>query len=136
MKADRSAESVRSEINVTPLVDVCLVMLVIFMVVTPMFGPHKDVKLPQAPNPEEQPKDGRRILVALKADGTVWLGGRPLPAEALADALRELHARAPGKEVVLMADGALTFGDVKKVLVLVRASGWANANLAAVKKPK
>lgn len=134
MRKEIQAEAVRSEINVTPLVDVCLVMLVIFMVVTPMLGPHKDVKLPTAPDPGEVPKKERRVLPALKADGTTWLEEKALPIEAIGLALEELHARAPEKEIVVMADEALSFGQVRPALALVRDSGFGKANLPAVKE--
>ncbi|MFP5288473.1 MAG: biopolymer transporter ExbD, partial [Thermoanaerobaculia bacterium] len=63
--------AVRSEINVTPLVDVCLVLLIIFMVVTPLITKQADVQLPKTPGPREIPEPPRLVKVAILESGAI-----------------------------------------------------------------
>ena len=74
-------KEVRSDINVTPLVDVCLVLLIIFMVVTPMLQKGVDVSLPETGNPEKMPEGQKQLTVSIKQNGEVWVG-QELAAEA------------------------------------------------------
>src|SRR5436305_13010123 len=69
-----SPDEVKSEINVTPLVDVCLVLLIIFMVVTPMLQSGVDVALPQGPDAEGEPGKEADLIVAIKDGATVFIG--------------------------------------------------------------
>src|SRR5215469_15566858 len=98
---------IKSDINVTPLVDVVLVLLIIFMVVTPMLQRGKDVKLPVATKQKhEEGKDVDPMIVSVTADKRVWL------KEALGGKL----AAEPWKPILVKGDQSLTFGDVRKVL--------------------
>ena len=65
--------NVRSDINVTPLVDVVLVLLIIFMVVTPMLQKGQAVKLPSTPNPSKVPEDNKQILVVMNDRKDYWI---------------------------------------------------------------
>lgn len=127
---------VKSEINVTPLVDVCLVLLIIFMVVTPMLQKGVDVQLPTAQDPAKKPEGQNQVLLAMKADKTMWYENHWLPEKDLAARLAELHARAPGKEIVVKADARLTWGDVKRLLKLVKEAGFSNMALVAEKEKR
>jgi biopolymer transport protein ExbD len=127
----RPRERPRGDINVTPLVDVCLVLLIIFMVVTPMLDPHADVALPKTAAPEKLPREPERLTVAVKEDGTTWLENRWLPSAELSARLAEIHARSAGKEIVVVADRELSFRDVRRVLGIVRAAGFPGVGLAA-----
>ncbi|GBC79718.1 MAG: ExbD/TolR family protein [Acidobacteriota bacterium] len=127
---------VKSEINVTPLVDVCLVLLIIFMVVTPMLQKGVDVQLPTAQDPAKKPESQNQVLLAMKADKTMWYENHWLPEKDLAARLAELHARAPGKEIVVKADARLTWGDVKRLLKLVKEAGFSNMALVAEKEKR
>lgn len=127
---------VKSEINVTPLVDVCLVLLIIFMVVTPMLQKGVDVQLPTADNPAKKPEGQNQVLLAMKADKTMWYENHWLPEKDLSARLVELHVRAPGKEIVVKADARLSYGDVKRLLKLVKDAGFTNMSLIAERKAK
>ena len=81
----------KSDINVTPLVDVMLVLLVIFMVVTPLLKQQLPVELPLAAHSHEAQETSQVTLVAA-ADGTLFLNEQPIAAEALDDALHDLYA--------------------------------------------
>ena len=119
---------VRSEINVTPLVDVAMVVLITFMVVTPLVNQGPDVSLPATHHPEHlADQDVRRTEVTLRADGTVFIDDLPIPRAALGGAL---HGRArEDSTVVVRADHRLPYREVREVLELLAAIGAKNAAL-------
>jgi biopolymer transport protein TolR len=126
--------SVRSEINVTPLVDVCLVLLIIFMVVTPMLQQGVDVALPQTVLPERMPEGGKQLDVAIKQDGTVYVGAQYVPKDNLLPTLRDLYNQSPDKDVVIKADERLKYKDVREVMQLVNRAGFTGAGIETQKK--
>jgi biopolymer transport protein ExbD len=126
--ADRT--NVRPAINVTPLVDVVLVLLIIFMVIGPSLH-NESIHLPRTDRPEARPDDGRKIEVILGAGGAVWIDGQPTTADRLAD---EILAAARGREewpVVLKGDATLTFGDVQRAMMAIEAAGFPGVSLLA-----
>jgi biopolymer transport protein TolR len=109
--------TIKSDINVTPLVDVVLVLLIIFMVVTPMLQRGKDVKLPVATKQQrEEGKDADPMIVSITSDKRVWLEKDPVDDEALKAALGRKLASEPWKPILVKGDQSLSFGDVRKVL--------------------
>jgi biopolymer transport protein TolR len=122
---------VKSDINVTPLVDVCLVLLIIFMVVTPMLQKGVDVMLPKGESPAKKPDNPNQVLLAMKIDKTMWYDTKWYPESDMRNALKELYQRAPGKEVILKADSRLEYGDVKKMMKLIKDCGYQNIGLIA-----
>ena len=104
-----------SAINVTPLVDVVLVLLIIFMVVTPMLQRGKDVKLPIA-SKKEQGEQPDPMIVSITPDKRVWLEKDPVTDEQLKAALSNKLLAEPTKPILVKGDQSLTFGDVRKVL--------------------
>ena len=99
-----AGSSVKSDINVTPLVDVCLVLLIIFMVVTPMLQAGRAVQLPETDNPDKMPEGAKQLNVAIEADGSVFIGDKWVPNDQLLAAFQEIHERTPEKEVVIKGD--------------------------------
>ena len=75
-----SPDEVKGDINVTPLVDVCLVLLIIFMVVTPMLQQGVDVLLPNGPHAEKKPGTEDDLVISIKQDGTVFVADKWIPA--------------------------------------------------------
>jgi biopolymer transport protein ExbD len=132
--AGSGESSVRSDINVTPLVDVCLVLLIIFMVVTPMLQQGVDVQLPETADPAKMPEGTKQLDVALKQDGTVFLGEKWVPQEGLAAALRDVYAQSPDKDVVIKADGRLPYREVRQLMRAVQKAGFANVGLETRKR--
>jgi len=104
-----------SAINVTPLVDVVLVLLIIFMVVTPMLQRGKDVKLPVA-SKKEQGDQPDPMIVSITPDKRIWLEKDPVTDEQLKTALANKLLAEPTKPILVKGDQSLTFGDVRKVL--------------------
>jgi biopolymer transport protein TolR len=117
----RSADRrVLSEINVTPLVDVMLVLLVIFMVTAPMLQRGTDVQLPQAQHSEA--KEQERLTLTLARDGRIYLNGEEVPRDALRD---RLIAATRGRErtVQFRGDARVPYGLVIEVMDTLRSAG-------------
>ena len=117
-------EKLRCDINVTPLVDVCLVMLIIFMVVTPMIV--ERVQLPRTDRPDERkPKRSEQIrLVVGYPRGELWLEDGIVEGSLLVEKLKEIKERAPAKQLVLLADSRLDVADVKRAMRLSDKAGF------------
>src|SRR6476620_12043962 len=104
---------IKSDINVTPLVDVVLVLLIIFMVVTPMLQRGKDVKLPiAAKQKHEEDKGVDPMIISVTPDKRIWLEKDPVTDDELKQALGGKLAAEPWKPILVKGDQSLTFGDV------------------------
>ncbi len=132
MKSAKDAP--HSAINVTPLVDVCLVLLIIFMVVTPLLEPNAALQLPRAPSPDRLGDDRSRAVLSVHRDGPLWLGNRWLPESEMAAALAERHARNAAAPLLLYGDRELHFSDVRHAMRLAHAAGFPGVQLAARKE--
>ena len=120
------AGAVKSEINVTPLVDVVLVLLIIFMVVTPMLHRGPEVELPQTQNHSKRQDTGEQIVVTVRSDGT-YIEADRVEVDKLSGLLeKELKTPRP---INVRAERSLKFGEVRKVLEQVHASGAPQVNM-------
>src|SRR5512132_1887098 len=99
-----SHASLSADINVTPLIDVCLVLLIIFMVVTPMLQKGVPVNLPVTEDPEKTPDTDKQLQISVKADGSVYLGPNVVRKEQVQSSLEEIHARTPDREIAVKGD--------------------------------
>jgi biopolymer transport protein TolR len=126
-------KGVKSDINVTPLVDVVLVLLIIFMVVTPMLQRGKDVTLPKAKNVDEEQKTDPLIL-SVTQDGKVWVESNAVAENELEATLADELRRHPGKPIMLKGDERLTVGDIRKVMNHARFAGAKGVALAVQEK--
>ena len=121
---------VKAEINVTPLVDVVLVLLIIFMVVTPLIASGVAVDLPRTANHSRKPDDGKDIIVSVTHDGQIYVGTRRVPrVEDLATAVSAEQRRFPDKSLFLKGDLRARFGSVREVLQTLRASNMGEVTL-------
>src|SRR6266545_4755051 len=113
-----SPDEIKGDINVTPLVDVCLVLLIIFMVVTPMLQQGVDVLLPEGPHAEKKPGKEGDLIISVKQEGTVLVGQDwiPVPDRDLPKYLKAEHDKNPGRAVMLKADKRINFGKVRLVM--------------------
>lgn len=109
------------EINVTPLVDVVLVLLLVFMVTAPMMSQGIDITLPTANQFDNQPED--RLTVTLDAEGRAYLGRQPLALPLLEDQIRAIMAGRPTHVVYLRADQSVRYGKVIEVVDLLKRCG-------------
>ncbi|MEO6324482.1 MAG: biopolymer transporter ExbD [Thermoanaerobaculia bacterium] len=126
-------EDMRSDINVTPLVDVCLVLLIIFMVVTPMLQKGKPVMLPQTDRPEKKPESKNELLISVQADKTIFVDTKWFPDKDFAAKMKELGERNAAKDVIIKADSRLTYGDVKNVMKMIKEGGFEKVGLITEK---
>ncbi len=117
----RRTGSMLGEINVTPLVDVVLVLLLIFMVTAPMMSRGIDVSLPVANQPQIPQED--RITVSVRADGRVFVGDQVVNMALLEDKVRALTSGSPDAVVYLRADESLRYGTVIEVVDLIKRAG-------------
>jgi TolR protein len=123
-----------SEINVTPLVDVCLVLLIIFMVVTPMLQKGVPVNLPVTEEPEKTPDSEKQMLISVKADGSVYLGSTVVRKEQVQSELETIHQKTPDREIAVKGDKMVKYGAVLDVLKALREVGFNNVGLIAQPK--
>ena len=119
------AANVSSDINVTPMVDVMLVLLIIFMVVTPMLQHGVTVDMAKVNNPEAMPDADKEdaLLVAVMRDGSVFFGTDKIAAADLTQKVKDRLASRTDKRVFLKADARAKFGAVVEVVDNVRAAG-------------
>jgi biopolymer transport protein TolR len=117
------SKGVKNEINVTPLVDVVLVLLIIFMVVTPMLQRGKDVRLPKSQSIDEEKENTDPLILSMTTDKRIWVESDSYDEEGLKERLGREFLAAPTRRVLLKGDETLTFGDVRKVMEIARKSG-------------
>ena len=129
-----SHAALNANINVTPLVDVCLVLLIIFMVVTPMLQKGVPVNLPVTENPDKTPDTEKQLQISVKADGSVYLGPNVVRKDQVETALKEIHERTPDREVAVKGDKLVKYGDVLDVLRACRDVGFNDVGLIAQPK--
>ena len=122
---------VTPSMNVTPLVDVVLVLLIIFMVIAPMmvkqFWLHVPKKETAAQAAQEQPSDAPvPVVVTVRADRTVWINADQVPVEELATRLERIFAARTDRLVFFDAEDRVAYGDAVKVLDAARGGGATN----------
>ena len=114
-----------ADINVTPMVDIMLVLLIIFMVVTPLLQKGVSVDLAKTKNPREMREADREdaITVAVTRDGKIFLNADQLPKDRVGEKIKDLLASKVDKTVYVRSDRRAKYGEVVDVVDIVRASG-------------
>jgi biopolymer transport protein ExbD len=122
-----------ADINVTPMADIMIVLLIIFMVITPMLQKGVDVRLPVASNTAERKDEQKTITVAIKRDATTYLNGIVVPQPQMVPQVKERLEEAPegSKIVFLKADSELPYSEVMKVMDDLREAGVEEIALIA-----
>jgi biopolymer transport protein TolR len=116
--------SVKSDINVTPMIDVMLVLLIIFMIVTPLIAAGFKATLPKGKNLDPRPEGENEIVLGIDQAGRYFLNGRPLPSGTLEDQLRSLYAaRTEDKILYFKADNQLKYGKIQEAVETARRAG-------------
>lgn len=120
-----------AEINVTPFVDVMLVLLIIFMVTAPMLTQGVDVNLPTTKTVETLPEDSDHLVVSIKKDGSIFLDTYAVPTtDALEKHLAGL-VKKKNKLLYLKADKDVPYGIVVKVMARIKAAGIEKLGVVA-----
>jgi biopolymer transport protein TolR len=117
-----------SEINVTPFVDVMLVLLIIFMVAAPLMNVGVPVELPKTTADPIQGQD-EPLVVSVKAGGEVFLGDTEFSVEELVGKLKAVQAEKPDQRIFVRGDKAVDYGRVMEVLGALRSAGFTKAGL-------
>ena len=127
-----------SDINVTPMVDVMLVLLIIFMVTAPLIQQGVDVDLPQAKAPQLDVKEDR-VIMTLTKDRKIFIGKTELKRDGLRDKLMANVKLKRDKELYLHADRALPYGFVVDIMAVVKDAGVENLGMVTdpmVRRPR
>ena len=124
--------SMLAQINVTPFVDVMLVLLIIFMVTAPMLEKGVDVALPEVANAPNLTAAKEPLVVTVTRDGAVRIGQQRIAsAEQLAPVLKQILAGQPDRAVYLEADRTVPYGKVVQVMAAVRQAGVTKLGMVA-----
>jgi biopolymer transport protein ExbD/biopolymer transport protein TolR len=117
--------------NVIPMADIMLVLLIIFMVVTPMLSKGLSVELAKVNNPSDMPDADKddAVIVGISASGDVYLGSAKSDISQIADQVRDRIANKLDKTVFVKSDGRAKYGDVVKVVDEIRSAGVDNVGL-------
>ena len=120
---------VRAEINVTPLVDVVLVLLIIFMVITPMIVRGVSVELPTTSHHDKKNDDNKDLIVSINAAGDLYVNADKVSADALEAAVSEERRRHPDKGVFLKADHRIRYGVARAAMEAIHRAGIEDVQL-------
>ncbi|MEI2300284.1 TonB system transport protein ExbD [Ensifer sp. MJa1] len=120
-----------SEINVTPFIDVMLVLLIIFMVAAPLATVDMKVDLPQSAA-KPAPRDDKPVFVTLKADLVLAIGNDETTREGFADELKRLTEGNTETRVLLRADKAVDYGELMTVMNLIQNAGYSKIALVGL----
>ncbi|HZM05778.1 MAG TPA: biopolymer transporter ExbD [Candidatus Saccharimonadales bacterium] len=117
--------------NVIPMADIMLVLLIIFMVVTPMLSKGLTVELAKVNNPTDMPDADKddAVIVGISASGDVYLGSAKSDVSQIADQVRDRISNKLDKTVFVKSDGRAKYGDVVKVVDEIRSAGVDNVGL-------
>jgi biopolymer transport protein ExbD len=115
---------IKSEPNVIPMIDIMLVLLIIFMIVTPLIAAGFKATLPKGKNLDPRPEGENEVVLGIDQSGNYFLNGRPLPGGALEDQLRSIFAsRTEDKILYFKADNQLKYSKVQEAVETARRSG-------------
>jgi biopolymer transport protein TolR len=120
---------VKSDINVTPLVDVMLVLLIIMMIVAPMLQQGVQVRLPRASNTTSKPESAEQTVLAIAANRSLYLNARPVQESELATKINEILETKAEKIVIIRADTEVDYGTVMAAMDQLRTAGIEDIGL-------
>jgi biopolymer transport protein TolR len=120
-----------SEINVTPFVDVMLVLLIIFMVTAPMMTEGLDIALPKVEASETLPTENDHMILTVKEDGSLFLDEYETAVDDLVSVL-QMNVRNPGRQLFVRADKNVPYGVVMEVMGRIRGAGITDVGLVTI----
>lgn len=127
---NRQSRAPMAEINVTPLVDVMLVLLIIFMVTAPMMQEGVSVELPQAKGtPLDKVQQNDEIIISVGGNNEIFVNEKKTTENQLADVVLQSLKERPGREVFLRADKSVQYGMVVRIMGNLKTAGVANLGM-------
>jgi len=120
---------VKSDINVTPLCDVMLVLLIIMMIVAPLLQQGVSVKLPQASNTVDKPETQGQTVIAIASNKSLYLNAKPIQENELVTKLNELLENQKEKIILIKADAEVDYGTVMAMMDSLRMAGLEDIGL-------
>jgi len=117
--------NVKAEPNVIPMIDIMLVLLIIFMIVTPLIANGFKATMPVGKNLDKRPEGDNEVVLGIDADGSFFLNGNPIPAEVLGDQLRSIYATTHTEDKIMYfrADKDLTYSKIQDAVETARKAG-------------
>jgi len=137
MAVEVGGKGIKNEINVVPLIDVVLVLLVIFMVIIPLSQKGLDIKLPEKTPPKEQAeknKDIKNLVVSIRGDYSIDINSEPVAQAELEDKVREELAGRDDKTVFVKAAGSLIYGSIVDIIDICQGSGAETIAIITARK--
>ena len=127
--------AVKAQPNVIPMIDIMLVLLIIFMIVTPLISAGFKATMPKGINLDPRPEGDNEIILGIDVGGNYFLNGRPIPKETLEDQLKSIYsARTEDKIMYFKADNQLQFQKIQEAVEIARKAGARV--MAAITEPK
>ena len=131
--ASSKSRMAMSEINITPMVDVMLVLLIIFMVTTPMMQQGIDIDLPEVSS-SGTPTTDEPFVLEIRKNKHLYVGGTELPLANLSEKLGAIFSTRKNKQLYLQADRNVDYGLVAETMGEIRAAGISNISLVTLPK--
>jgi len=133
-RSDSGDLEIQHEINVTPFIDVMLVLLIIFMVAAPLATVDIGVNLPASTAPE-QPRPDKPVFITIKPDQTIAVGETVVARESLASALDTATNNHKDETIFVRADKSLNYGELIEVMNTLRDAGYLKLALVGLETP-
>ncbi len=123
-----------SEINVTPLVDVMLVLLVVFMITAPMMSQRVDISIPETKEVESLPARDEPLIINIKRSGAITLGESDIVIDNIGQKIKAITEAKDGSQIFIRADRRVEYGVVAEVIAELKSSGLSMISLVTLPK--
>ncbi len=130
---NRARKKFLSEINVTPFVDVMLVLLIVFMITAPLLQTGVEIELPEVDTPNT-PENKEPIIISINKDEEVFISNKLITPDILKEKLKEIKKANPRTQIYIRADKSVTYNVLMKTMEQIMNSGILNINLITLPK--